>query len=461
VEPRLEVVEGREGAEVVEATLPKRAPESLDLAARLGVVGLRVHERDTQSGAAQAQDLAGLCPRGAGAQITGRSFAPNGVDAIPGVRVYVAPAGQTFPAAPTGVVCQHCAPSPSGLAATISNLDGSFTLSGIGLDPGGTFTLVLESGGFRHVERNVTVGRCGQLALPAARTHLAGASAGDDTVPRIVVAGYRTASAAGRTIDVNDRFTHVLDAIGITSYDTVDPDRAGTNGGRGPDLLQLLASPAQLGRYQILITPCGVLGVFDPSTHLTPAMITNLQAWLARGGRLYASDLAYPLIAHAHPGGIVFASGHPTRGEPADLGVGLATGMALQATVDDPGMRAWLQQVGAMPAGATTIPVLDLRDPWGAMDTLPSAELMPDSNGSRSGTVWVSGDVSWHEGPSGPHHHPLTAQADYPGPSGDYCGRVVFTSYHVQTDTSAMLSPQERVLEYLFFQLTTCIQVPG
>ncbi|TAK32432.1 MAG: hypothetical protein EPO40_02615 [Myxococcaceae bacterium] len=404
---------------------------------------------------------AGVCPVGGSAQLTGRTFAPNGRDPIPGVRVYVVPAGQAFAPPATGVVCQHCAAPPAALASTLSNPDGTFTLYGAALDPGGTFAVAFESGGFRHVEHAVALGRCGRLALPAARTRLPGVSAGDDAAPRIAVAGYRTAPSGPRTVDVNDRFTHVLDAIGLTAYDTFDPDRAGTNGGRGPDLLGLLADATTLARYQILITPCGVLGVFDPSTHLTAPMIANLQGWLARGGRLYASDLAYPIVAHAYPGGIVFASGHPARGEPADIGVGLAGTAALQATVDEPGLRAWLQQVGAVAPGASTLPVLDLRDPWAAMDTLPSAELMPGPNGSRSGTVWVSGDVSWHEGPPGPHHHPLTVQVDYPGAGGDYCGRIVFTSYHVQTGTGATLSPQERVLEYLFFQLSSCIQVPG
>jgi hypothetical protein len=72
-------------------------------------------------------------------------------------------------------------------------------------------------------------------------------------------------------------------------------------------------------------------------------------------------------------------------------------------------------------------------------------------------TVLVSADVTWHTAGSG--HHPLTVQADVADASGNYCGRVVFSSYHVQTSTTAMLSPQERVLEYLFFQLSTCIDV--
>ena len=63
----------------------------------------------------------------------------------------------------------------------------------------------------------------------------------------------------------------------------------------------------------------------------------------------------------------------------------------------------------------------------------------------------------WHTTGSG--HHPLTVQTDLQDSAGNYCGRMVFTSYHVETGTGTTLSPQERVLEYLFFQLSTCIQL--
>ena len=193
-------------------------------------------------------------------------------------------------------------------------------------------------------------------------------------------------------------------------------------------------------------------------------MVANLQHWLGIGGRLYASDLAYSVIDKAFPGGINFAMGTPTRGDPADIGVGLATGTSLSATVVDSSLASWLQQVGAIAAGSTSLPIFDLKDPWGAMDSVPDPELNPGPTGTAAAHVWVTGNVSWHQGPTGPHNHPLSAQADYQAPGGgNYCGRVVFTSYHVQSTTAsgAALDAQERVLEYLFFQLSTCIQTPG
>ncbi len=401
------------------------------------------------------------CPGGIGSRVTGRTYAPNGIDPIPGVLVYLTNDSATFPAASTAVACQQCVMPAGTITSTHAGPDGSFTLSGSALDHGGTFTLVVESGGFRHVQRQVVVPACGEVSLTAAQTRMPGVSSGDDTIPHIAVAGYRSTSSSTSRIDVNDKFTHVLDAIGITGYDTVDPDKTGTSGGRqSVDLIGLLSDMSQLSQYQIVIAPCGSLGNFAVAQHITPAMVTNLHAWLGMGGRLYASDLAYSVIDQGYAGAITFAPGPSshTGADPADVGVGLATSASLQATVDDLGLRTWLQNVGVLASGATTIPVMDLKDPWGAMDSVPDAEL---SGGTGpSGVVLVSGDVMWHTGTGG--HHPLTAMVDYAGSSGASCGRVVFTSYHVQSNTSGTaLSPQERVLEYLFFQLSSCIQVPG
>ncbi len=405
----------------------------------------------------------GICPAGHNSRITGVTYAPNHHDALPGVLVYVTPESQTFAPAVTGVSCQTCTAAPASLASQTSAPDGSFTLVGSRFDTGGTYTVVFVSGGFRHVQRNVVIPRCGTVSLSATESSLPGASSGDDTIPKIAVAGYQTPPSGRTSVDTNDKFTVVLDAIGVTGYDAFDPDRSGHNGGTGADIASVLTNPATLAQYQIVAIPCGSLGNFSVAANLTPAMVANLAHWLGLGGRLYASDLAYSVIDKSFPGGINFAVGTPTRGDPADIGVGLTTGTSINGTVVDPGLASWLQRVGAIPAGTTALPIFDLRDPWGAMDSIPNPELSPGPSGHSSALVWVTGDVTWHQGPAGPHVHPLTAQADYEAPGGGYCGRVVFTSYHVQSTTTsgASLAAQERVLEYLFFQLSSCIQTPG
>lgn len=387
---------------------------------------------------------------GARTHVTGTTYAPNGMDPIPGVAVYVVPDTQTFAPTPATVQCDVCmATAPGAIVFTRSGADGTFELHGNVLDAGGTYAIVTESGGFRHVQHGVSVPMCGDLALPTGSTTLPGSSSGDDRIPRIAVA----TTVAGSP-DTNDHFAHVLDLMGIT-YTGINPSKGGVPLAAGNDMFALISNPTTLATYQILVLPCGALGNFTVAPHLTPTMISNLQDWMAMGGRLYSSDLAYSVVALTMPTTFTFAPGpSPTAGaDDADVGQGVSG--ALTADVDDPSLLAWLQLVGAVPAGTSTIPVTDLRDPWGALDALTPSALAPDPTGRVHASVLVSGDVTWHTPGSG--HHPLTVEADYPSGSGGYCGRAVFTSYHVQTGTAATLAPQERVLEYLFFQLSGCI----
>ena len=57
---------------------------------------------------------------------------------------------------------------------------------------------------------------------------------------------------------------------------------------------------------------------------------------------------------------------------------------------------------------------------------------------------------------------PLSVGLDYKGIDGVGCGRIVFNSYHtvpLMSSPTAPFLPQERILEYLFFQIATCIQI--
>ncbi|MFI5302989.1 MAG: hypothetical protein ACHREM_33275, partial [Polyangiales bacterium] len=394
--------------------------------------------------------VTGTCD-GGDVTFTGTTFAPNGVDPIPHVLVYVTSDTQTFPAAPTGVDCLACTAPTGALAIATSAIDGTFTIPATGLDAGGTYTFVMQTGLFRRVIRHVAVASCTPVSLAAAQTSFPGSSAGDDVAPKIAVA-----SDPSGTADVNDKLVQVLKAIGVT-YDTFLPDKKGaaTTG----DLIGLLNDPTTLAGYEILAIPCGALGDFTVKPTLTPAIVSNLQAWLKAGGRLYVSDLAYEVVAQSDAADFTWAPGPSTHAidDPGNSGVGIATGTSISANVVDADLLAWLQAIHAVTAPTTTIPIVDLRDPWGALDSITTAV---DAKGKPLGTTFVSASVSWHEGTTavGPAVHPLTAQVDIPGASGDRCGRVVFTSYHVQSASSGSgLTPQEHVLEYLFFQLSRCV----
>ena len=110
-------------------------------------------------------------------------------------------------------------------------------------------------------------------------------------------------------------------------------------------------------------------------------------------------------------------------------------------------------------AGPTDLPLTGFISPWAAIDTA-----MPPTK------VWVRGSVDWFTAQQGvtmpAGDRPLTLSAEYRGAAGNGCGRVVFTSYEVNSRglTNPMtdpLTPQERVLEWLLFELGGCIDSPG
>ena len=392
---------------------------------------------------------------GAQATISGTTYAPSGIDPIPRVLVYVTADTTTFSPPPATVSCYACAKPTKALATAVSGADGTFTLSGPALDAGGSFTFVMDTGSFRHVVRHVTVAPCTPLSLTSAQTRFPGSSSGDDVAPRIMVASDPSGKA-----DVNDKLVRVLDSIGV-KYDTVLPDRNGK--AASGDLFAFLADPAKLAGYDIIAIPCGVLGVFTVGSTLPSASFANLQAWLKSGGRLYASDLAYEVIAKTATAGFTWAPGPaPHAGDdPADSGVGLdklnPPVTSINGTVVDADLLAWLQAIRVVTAPATTIPIVELRDQWGAIDAVST---QTDARGKPLGVTFVTGNVSWYTGTTiGPSAaHPLTAQFDVVNDNGQRCGRAAFTSYHMQsTGSGGTLSPQERVLEYLLFQLSRCV----
>ena len=390
--------------------------------------------------------------------ISGTTLAPNGIDPIPYVLVYVTHNSTTFPSKAATVTCDACAKPKNPVAMTISGPGGTFALSGVTLDLGGTFTVVMDTGSFRRVIRNVSVGVCKPLALTAAQTRFSGDTVVEDIAPRIVVASDPSGKA-----DVNDKLVNVLDTIGV-SYDTVLPDRTG--GQVNGDLLGLMASPAKLAGYDIVAIPCGVLGNYTVGSMITTTAAANLTAWLKAGGRLYSSDLAYEVVAQADPAGFTWAPGpSPHAGaDHGDSGVGLAKLTppltSIDATVDNPDLLAWLQAIKVVTAPATTNPVVELRDPWGAVDAITT---QTDARGMPLGLSFVSASVSWWVNTTtiGPGAvHPLTAQVDVQDDNGKRCGRIAYTSYHMQSSSAGgSLSPQERVLEYLLFQLSRCVTV--
>lgn len=102
--------------------------------------------------------------------VTGKVYAPNGVDPLLNALVYV-PNAPVDPF-PSGVSCDQCASEASGapLVSAVSAVDGSFTLSNVPV--GQNIPLVIQLGRWRRQVTIPNVVSCQNTAVPAALTRL-------------------------------------------------------------------------------------------------------------------------------------------------------------------------------------------------------------------------------------------------------------------------------------------------
>ncbi|HJZ86032.1 MAG TPA: hypothetical protein VKN99_12725 [Polyangia bacterium] len=382
------------------------------------------------------------CP--GGAVVTGKVYAPNGTDPIAGASVYIPTGTDEFP---PGLSCDICSQGGfSSCAHTFSGIDGSFTLSGA---PTGMTEIDLQKGRFRrrlHLSLS-----CGTTMLSPDQSRLPrNGSEGD--LPKIAVANgdWDKLECVLRKIG--------LDASAIDVFNhTLDFSEAGK-----PDLGSLVANLDQLKSYHIVFINCSDNSL---ESYLSqPQVVGNLHSYVSMGGRLYVTDWSYDHVEQVPQWAPLVCwqgSSCPQTPEPMHAAALGRNGLEVNATIEDMNLKQWLTELGATnPDG--TVHITHFLDQW----------IMQKSNVAPV-REWVRGPVQSGDG-SINALLPLTFTFDYNG-----CGRVLYSSYHTlgrDNDLCGLggpgchfpdycdgspLSPQERILEYLIFEISTCVNPPG
>jgi hypothetical protein len=387
--------------------------------------------------------------------VRGTVYDPAGRNPLYGVAVYVPGA----PVAPfkSGVRCDTCAELYSGspVAAAITDARGAFTLTGT--PDGQDIPLVVQVGKWRRRVLLPKVSACqdnlvpdGSLFLP--RNHLEG------DIPNIAVSTgaadslecllrrvgldaseYEAgASGAGRI--------HIFQggAAGVSAPNTVPPGPASSSA--------LWASKADIMQYDIVLLSC--------EGEETASMNQDvLFAYAAAGGRVYASHFHYAWFDTGPFGAENLASWYPGANQlgtiEADIQTTLLGGGAFPR---GEAMQTWLTGVGALSAGRLSIASARRNALVGPANTASVSWIVADGTSPAPGaTQYLSFDTPLHQ------------------PAGAQCGRVVFSDVHVGAasadyQTSPItpdgcghgdLSPQERALEFMLFDLSSCITAPG
>jgi hypothetical protein len=365
--------------------------------------------------------------------VSGKVYAPNGVDPIAGASVHV-PLG-LLPI-PGSVQCETCAVKGKFTAHTYAGSDGSFKLVGVPHDQ--KVKIGIQKGYFRRIIE-VEMPECGQVTLPKEQTTLPGKNKQYgpwDTIPKIAVI-----SGAW------DKMEKVLDKLGV------DPGELsifnGKDYGTGPQSMQyLLQNAALLKSHHLVLINCGTK--FEALVTTPGPARANIQEYVRAGGRLFVTDFSYDYVEQTFPAFIDFEGAEtipPDQPETHNEAEKGTQNLVIQADVLDDDLRAWLglPEINALIPGGK-IKIEGFMTGW-AVQKAVNKEL-----GTK---VWVTAPVTWAGG-SGVR--PMTTTFDFLDVDKKGCGRVTFSSYHTWGEAQDLL-PQERVLEYLILEIGTCIDI--
>jgi hypothetical protein len=340
----------------------------------------------------------------------------------------------------SGASCDKCAaPSGQPLTAALTGPDGKFQLRNVPV--GDNIPLVVQIGRWRRQVKIPKVAPCVDTAIPAELSRLPRSRAEGD-IPL-------TAIATGNA----DALECVLRKIGVDEKEFTLPNGTGrihmykANGSHlgdaTPPATDLTGSLDALRRYDITLLECEGGAKAKPE-----ADRQNLVNYANMGGRLFVTHYEYTYLNQTPPFTMVsdwkVDQARPTKNN-APL-----TGVVDQSFPKGMAFAQWLQIVGASPMPGQ----IEIAAPRHDMD----AVIAPAQR-------WV-----YTEAPNTVQQFtfnmPLGTTDDV---ENRYCGRVLFSDFHVNDITNISvpfpgecndmpMTPQEKVLEFLLFDLASCIQ---
>ena len=394
--------------------------------------------------------------------ITGTVFAPNGTLPLNGVNVYVP--RDPLPPFTEGVSCDRCSSTLPGspITQTVSGADGTFRLENV--PAGADIPLVVTTGKWRREVTISNVTQCSDNSTTQDQTRLPrNKSEGD--IPKIAIATGNADSmeCLPRKLGIDDSEItnssgtgriHLYAGNGVNDFDN------GFAGGPGPisSATPFWSSVDSLSQYDIVILSCE--GTQNPNTK-PQAALDAMKAYADKGGRVFASHWHNIWI------GGNFDDNNPNLAPAVWPTVGMnwgnqgnfSSGTDVIDTVNNPkgGLFSdWMQTVGASPNTPGEFPVTQFRVTVDGVDTTKAEQW-----------VFTKGDGG------APANKPQMFQFTTPleVANDQRCGKVVFTDMHVsgsrrQGDyptscvpnaTDLDLTPQEKALAFMFFDISSCV----
>jgi hypothetical protein len=407
------------------------------------------------------------CTGTAQTTMSGTVYDPAGKVPLYNVVVYV-PNAPLDPI-PEGVSCDKCSATLSGrpIATALTDAQGKFTLTGV--PAGANVPLVMQVGKWRRQVTIPNVTACVNTAITDIELTRLPRTKTEGNIPRIAI----TTGAADslecliRRIGIADsEFT----ADGGTGRVHLYAGGGGTNsfvtGGAFAPATALWSNPAKLAAYDITVLSCeGSTSKFIAQK--PQASIDNVANYANGGGRLFLSHLHYYWLQKRMPD---FSSTAAYIGGLSPL----ADGTTLTVNQTFPKGMALAQWLNGPVVNAT--PVL------GQLTVTGSEHSVTSVNPPTTEWIYLASN------PGDPQKRRSVQYLSFNTPVGTpedlQCGRAVFTDIHIQKsvgvggvttggdDSDVTLpfptgcktnetSPQGKALEFLFFDLSACVQPDG
>jgi hypothetical protein len=370
------------------------------------------------------------------ASLTGTVYAPNLELPISGALVYVT-SGPVEP--PTdGVYCAECVKLDCDTPSTFTGPDGSFTLPAVS---GPNQKLVVQKGQFLRVV-DLTIAP-GATALSADQTNLPGQwdPGAGMWIPRIAV--YDTDP---------DKVKNVLAKFGLGQVDGTGALIPGTENFTlvNDDTPAFLEDLAEMNKYHIIFVPCATTKFWPGAPTVPDSRRENVKAYVAAGGKWYATDHSNEYIEQPFPDYQEFHAPAMPDIQPAYDSNG---------TVVDPEMLAWLQalppalkDIGGGNPTLNNLPGILTRLNYSGIDVI-SPVIVQDMEGKDVDV----GHHTWVEGPCASCSNPQMVRPM--AITGQYgCGRMMYSTFENSSDNHPGLNPQELVLLYMILEIGVCFE---
>jgi hypothetical protein len=402
------------------------------------------------------------CPAAMGpTTLTGTVTIPAGTLPLYNAQVYI-PTGSAIPPAPvSGATCDRCDAS-SELFSTTTDINGNFTLTNV--PSGQSIPLIIRVGKWRRVVTIPSVTDCTATQLAADQTRLP-RNQSEGNIPRIALS---TGSADAlecilrkNKLGLDDQeFTTESGNGRVNLYGGAN----GANkfnaalGGANFTAAQKVPAASWWDSYDNWKTNDIVLLSCEGAQHMeykSTAALANLEHYIGDGGRVFASHWHNGWIANAMPPQkIQMVATFPNSSAPGTITDKINTGFTKGAALAD-----WL-----------ILPAV-----WGTGTPPPRGDLPVEGAKSTAGTVSAMLTQRWVDSPTMEPQY-FSFDAPIGADPSTQCGQMVFTDLHVSSGTggdssaagtpfpdgctATSLSPQEKALIFLLFDLTNCLQPP-